>query len=297
MLTRLRYLLRETGLGLRRGGWMNWAAISTITVLLFLLGLGLQSTWQLDRLVNQFGNQLEVSVFLRPGVEAQSLQGQVAQLPQVARVQPVTKEQAWAQLSQDLGLQDVNAATAQLNGNPLVDELRVRARRPEAVLPLVKQLRSLRGVDEVQYLPEVLQRLQQLNQGLNGLGFGIIALLTFTALSVSTTTIRLIVLARRREIEIMKLVGATALWVSLPFLLQGLIFGLTGGLFAWLGMVTAQRFVMELLSQQPDFVQFLVKGIELEPSERALIPVLLLSFGGLVGLFGSLLAVGRFAFR
>jgi cell division transport system permease protein len=66
-LTKLDYLLRETLLGLRRGGWMNWAAISTVTVLLFLFGMSLQASWKLEGLLSQFGSQVEVSVYLDPG--------------------------------------------------------------------------------------------------------------------------------------------------------------------------------------------------------------------------------------
>jgi cell division transport system permease protein len=69
-LTKFDYLLRETLLGLRRGGWMNWAAISTVTVLLFLFGISLQASWKLEGLLNQFGSQVEVSVYLDPGAQA-----------------------------------------------------------------------------------------------------------------------------------------------------------------------------------------------------------------------------------
>ncbi len=276
---------------------MNGAAISTITVLLLLLGIGLQSTWQLDRLVNQFGNQLEVSVFLQSDTSATQILPKIEPLAGVDRIRTVTKEEAWEALAQDLGLADAKAATAQFNGNPLVDELRVRARTPEAVPTLVSQVRQIKGVDEVQYLPEILQQLQQLNRGINVLGLGVVTLLTITALAVITTTIRLIVVARRREIEIMKLVGATSLWICLPFVVQGMVFGLVGGAIAWGFLVGTQQFVAGLVSQQPDFVKFIVQGLELETGERFLLPAILMSFGGSVGIIGSFLAVGRMAWR
>jgi cell division transport system permease protein len=72
-LTKLDYLLRETLLGLRRGGWMNWAAVSTVTVLLFLFGMSLQASWKLEGLLNQFGSQVEVSVYLDPGAQIESV--------------------------------------------------------------------------------------------------------------------------------------------------------------------------------------------------------------------------------
>lgn len=89
--TKFDYLLRETGLGLRRGGWMNWAAISTVTVLLLLFGLSLQASWQLENLLNGFGNQLEISVFLNTGVEAVTLKPAIANLPEVQQVTAISK--------------------------------------------------------------------------------------------------------------------------------------------------------------------------------------------------------------
>ncbi|HEY9728131.1 MAG TPA: ABC transporter permease, partial [Chroococcales cyanobacterium] len=220
-VTKLDYLLRETLLGLQRGGWMNWAAISTVTVLLFLFGISLQATWKVEGLLNQFGSQVEVSVYLDPGAPIEKVLPRVRQLPDVTDVKTISKEQAWVSLTKELGLSDVEGATEQLEGNPLVDELKVKATNSKDVPTLAVKLAQVPGVDEVRYLDEVLQRMQQLNQGLSWVSLIIITVLSLTALAVITTTIRLIVMARRREIEIMQLVGATTVWIYLPFILQG----------------------------------------------------------------------------
>lgn len=295
--TKLDYLLRETFLGLRRGGWMNWAAISTITVLLFLFGISLQSTWQLERLLNQFGSQLEVSAYLESGFQASDMQAAVEQFPDVVAVTPITKEAAWASLVEDLGISDIAGATDQLRGNPLVDELKVKARDSEAVPTIADQLKQLNGIDEVRYIDEAVTRLAQLNQGLKWASAFVIAILTLTATAVITTTIRLIVLARRREIEVMQLVGATRAWIYLPFILQGATFGLAGAGVAWVLLFAIQRSLHEVAAQQADFIQFLAQGLSLTPHQLLLLPAALLGLGTLVGLMGSLLAVRKFALR
>lgn len=296
-LTKLDYLLRETLLGLKRGGWMNWAAVSTVTVLLFLFGTSLQASWQLEGLLNQFGNQLEVSVFLESGVQAETLEPAIAAMPEVTTVKAISKEEAWATLVKDLGVTDIQGATEQLNGNPLVDELKVKAHNSEGMPALAAQLAKLQGVDEVQYLPEVVQRLAQLNQGLNWISLMITSILTLTAIAVITTTIRLIVMTRRREIEIMQLVGATTAWIYLPFILQGITFGVAGAAIAWGLISSIQHFLGQLLTQQPDFIQFLSRNLQISPIKMLLLPLILLGFGGSVGLMGSLFAVRRFALR
>ncbi|NJO77965.1 MAG: ABC transporter permease [Cyanobacteria bacterium RM1_2_2] len=297
LLTKSDYLLRETLLGLKRGGWMNWAAVSTVTVLLFLFGISLQASWQLEGLLTQFGSQLEVSVYLDTGVQAADLQPSVAAMPEVATVTPVAKEAAWSALMREMGLSDIQGATDQLSGNPLVDELKVKVKNAEAVPVVAQKLQQMQGVDEVQYVDEAVQRISQLNQGLNWLSLGMITILTLTAIAVITTTIRLIVMARRREIEVMQLVGATTTWIYLPFILQGLVLGIVGSIVAWGLVAGVQEFLANLLTQQSEFIQFLTSTMRLSPYQTMLLPLALLGLGCSVGLLGSLLAVRRFAVR
>jgi len=296
-LTKLDYLLRETFLGLRRGGWMNWAAVSTVTVLLFLFGMSLQASWKLEGLLNQFGSQVEVFVYLDPGAQVEKVMPLVGKLPQVTEVKKISKEQAWASLVKELGISDIDDATEQLEGNPLVDELKVKARTSKDVPKLAEQLAKIPGVDDVQYMDEVLKRMQQLNQGLSWVSLAITTILTLTAVAVITTTIRLIVMARRREIEIMQLVGATTSWIYLPFILQGIAFGVAGAAIAWVLITSVQHFLANLLANGPDFIKYVAGGAQPNPIQLLLLPLLLFSLGSSVGLMGSLFAVRRFASR
>lgn len=294
-LSKFDYLCAETFLGIRRGGWMNWAAVSTVTVLLFLFGVSLQASWHLEGLLNQFGSQLEVSAYLETGISAATLQPVIEKMPEVAAVQGKTKEQVWGNLMQELGLSNLKDADHQIEGNPLVDELRVKARSSEQVPTLAKRLKALQGVDAVQYVDEAVQRLDQLNHGFNRASFAITAVLTLTAIAVISTTIRLIVTSRRQEIEVMQLVGATRGWIYLPFLMQGILFGVVGAAIAYGLIYGLQRFLTQLLADQADFVAFLADGLKLAPIDAILLPGILLLFGAAIGLMGSLFAVRRFA--
>lgn len=293
-LTKTDYLLHETLRGLRRGGWMNWAAMSTMTVLLFLFGVSLQASWQVEGLLNQFGSQLVISTYLDSGVDASSLTAQVRRLPGVVNVEAVSKEQAWAQLTDDLGLTDVSNASSQLRGNPLVDELKVKAREAEQVPQLARTLKEMGGVADVLYVSEVIQQLRELNQGLRWVSGTVVGLLSLTAIAVVTTTIRLIAIARRHEIEVMQLVGATRSWIYLPFLFQGVIFGIVGAGGSWGLLLAIQKGLKSVsATQQPAFVEFLINGLQLTPQQGFLLPAALLGLGTGIGLVGSVLAVKK----
>ncbi|MEB3229361.1 MAG: ABC transporter permease [Leptolyngbyaceae bacterium] len=296
-LTKADYLLRETLLGLQRGGWMNWAAISTVTVLLFLFGISLHASWQVERLLYDFGSQLEVSVYLEPGVAADTVNPMIQTLPNVSDVTIISKQEAWETLVREMGISDIAGATEQLNGNPLVDELKVKAIDSVAVPQLAEQLAAIEGVDAVSYVDEAVKRIAQLNKGLNWVSVAVTSVLTLTAIAVITTTIRLIVMARRREIEVMQLVGATSLWIYCPFILQGITFGIIGAGIAWSLILGLQFFLRQLIAQQPEFIQFLANDFQLDPHRRLLLPLVLLGLGSSVGIMGSLLAVRRISLK
>ncbi len=297
-LAKTDYLLHETLRGLSRGGWMNWAAMSTMTVLLFLFGVSLQASWQVEGLLNQFGSQLVISTYLDSGIDASSLTAQVQRLPGVVTVESISKEQAWAELTEDLGMSDVSNASNQLKGNPLVDELKVKAREAEQVPQLAKTLKAMSGVNDVLYISEVIQQLRDLNKGLRWVSLTVVGLLSMTAIAVVTTTIRLIAIARRHEIEVMQLVGATRSWIYLPFLLQGCTFGIVGASGSWGLLLAVQKGLKSLSnSQQPAFIEFLVNGLQLTAQQWFLLPTALLALGTGIGLVGSLLAVKKVATR
>jgi cell division transport system permease protein len=296
-LNKIRYLLQETFLGLRRGGWLNWAAVSTLLVLLFLVGIGVELSWGVDATVQSLGGQLEISVYLEPERQGVELQPQVAQLPHVAEVKVITKDQAWRNLLLEMGIQDEAAMETQLGENPLVDALRVKADSTEALGEVAERIRQLEGVDEVYYGDRIVEQLAQLQDMLRLGSLTITGVLALTAVAVITTTIRLIVMARRREIEVMQLVGATAAWIYLPFILQGCLFGVISAVGAWGLVLGSQQLLQELLEQLIALPFLKVMQADRSQLEFWLLPSMLLGMGVFLGTTSSLIAVRKSAGR
>lgn len=288
-LAKTRYVLEETWLGLRRGGWLNWAAVSTMAVLLFAVGSSVQVSWQLDSVLQSLGDRAEISVFLQPDVSAEALRATVNRLDDVVEVRAIDKDVAWEELIKVMGATDPEAVAESLGGNPLVDSLRVRATSAGALPVLAAALARVKGVDEVQYGSEAIARLERVRDGLQVGAIAVTGALAITAISVVTTTIRLIAIARRREIEVMQLVGATERWIYLPFFLQGACFGIFGALGAWgltaigrraAGNVLAQVFAMQIATAQSPLA-----------TERVSLPLLLVLAGVALGTGSSFVAV------
>ncbi len=283
--TQADYLLREAFTGLMRSGWMLWAAVSTLSALLFLLGLGLEVSWQMESALTKLGSQMEISVYLEPRARARQLEPRLNELVGVEQVQSTTREAAWASLQKELGVQ--GDATASLGGNPLVDSLRVRVRDPHQVVALAGQIKALPGVERVHFGSEAAERLGRVQEALRWVGIALTAILSTATVAVITNTIRLIVLSRSKEIEVMQLVGATPLRIVTPFIVEGLAFGVVGALCAW-GLLKVLGHLVEQKRQELlPFLEWQQTGSETE------LPAILFGVGISLGVLSSLLAVRR----
>ncbi len=288
-LTRTRYLARETQLGLWRGGWLNGAAVLTVAVLLYLFGFGFNIASQIDTAFQQLGSRLEITAYLAPDQAPESIQAQLAQLPNAAQVILVSKDQAWQELLQDLGASDINTAQENqgLIENPLVDEFKIIATRGEAVPELAKAVETIPGISSVQYLDQALASLQNLSRSAQRVGGILVIALALTAVAVIATVMQLLAVVRQPEIEIMELVGATPTWIYLPFLVQGAGLGVIGGLLAWGGISVTEQAILQWLGQQGDLLKLLGDLLAQSVLGGPGLLLVLLGLGAIVGLGGS----------
>jgi cell division transport system permease protein len=247
--------------------------------------------------LGQLGSQLEISVYLDENTVGESMQSRLLLVDGVASAKLIAKEDAWENLIKDLGATDLSQATQQLGGNPLVDEFKVRAVASDRVPDVAKRIAGLKGINEVWYTNEVVERIGQLRQALSNSSVAIVAIFTVIAIAVITTTIRLIVLARRREIEVMQLVGATAVWIYFPFVLQGIFFGITGAATAYVMLMLSLNLLGDAIVNQPELIKSLTLGLTTDLRVQFLLPMVLGIFGSIIGVLGSLLAVRRFSFN
>src|SRR5207237_10573145 len=171
--------------------------------------------------------------------------GRIAETERTASVRYVDRTQALQRLRTELG--DLGSALDGLPENPLPPSVEVTpagSPGPTEVRALAGRMGKLSHVVEVDYGREWLDRIEALGRAMRNFGTGALALVLAAALLVVANTIRLAVYARRDEIEIMKLVGATDAYVRTPFLLEGMLQGLAGAMLAVVGLELVQRLVI-----------------------------------------------------
>lgn len=247
----------------------------------------------LQRLSGSWDNQASLSVFLKdevPAKSAQHLAERIGEWTEVASVQLITPEQALAEFSAHSGFSDALEA---LDENPLPAVLIVLPEsansRPDAAEALQQRLRNLPEVELAQLDLEWVQRLTAMIEIARRGILVISALLALAVLLVIGNTIRLEIQNRRQEIVVTKLIGATNPFVRRPFLYSGLWYGVLGALLAWLLISTGFWLLAGPVTTlaglyQSDFVLRTLPLLSLAS---------LLGGGGLLGLLGSWLAVGR----
>ncbi len=286
-------LLRRAVMNLWRTPLPSLVAVLTMALALFL-GAGFLSALSGARaLLRAWGAEANLTLYLaQSATEAQgaALAERVRLEHAELTVALVGREEALTRLRTDM--RDLASALdgISVSALPLTVELSPRGQLTSAdVRKLAAQLARMPDVVDVEYGREWRDKLEELGRGLRTAGSAATALILGAAILVVANTIRLAVYARRDEIEIMKLVGATDSYVRMPFLLEGILQGLAGALIALCGLVAVHRVLLPRAQAAFAFTS----GATLGPIVPAHL-VALLAFGGAVGLLGSWLAVARF---
>lgn len=285
---KVKFFLGEVSRNFSRNTGMQVTAIGTVAITIVLLGLFLFMRGALADMGARLLDQIEVSAYMHADAtpdEVRAIARYLAQDPRVASAQLVPKRQALAELRERTkGTID----TALLTENPLPDKFRIKVRVPDDVAAVAASVRRLKGVDNVVYGQKIVQRLLQLGAVLRRIGIAVIVVFFAVAGIIISNTIRLTVFARRREIAIMQLVGATNTYIRLPFICEGLLDGLIGALLA-IGLLAIARAALwpRLLEALP-WAQ-----LTATPIDSRLLAGELILVGAAIGIVASWISVGR----
>jgi len=286
---KVRFFLSEVRNNFTRNVVMQLTAIGTVTIMIVLLGTFLFAQETVGKIGADIVRQIEISVFMKDTAtpdDARALTLAVRADPAVQSVVYIPKTEGLRQMRERLrGQIDMSLLT----GNPLPEALRVRVINSDSVHSVAERIAKLPNVANVEYQRDAVERLLRLSDVMGKVGLGFIVLLVLTAAIIISNTIRLTVYARRREIAIMQLVGASSIYIRLPFICEGFIDGLLGALLA-LALLALGRWQLwpKLLDALP-FIPLHDAGIDL-----GIFALQLLGVGAAVGIVASWISVGRY---
>ena len=233
MSTRFRFYVGEAVRSLRANLATTLAATVTVLIVMFFLGVFVALGSYLYAKVDQVRGETKVSVYLKDDVlnrQVGTLELRLRQNPDVKTVVYVSKAQALAKMKKQLGKD--NNVFKQLPVNPLPASLDVHLHDPGQAKAVAATVRGRPGVDSVNYGGKTADRVLRVGATIEAVVGGLILILAIAAVLLIANTIRLSIHSRRREIEVMKLVGATNWFVRMPFIIEGMLCGLVGAAVA-----------------------------------------------------------------
>ena len=228
------YFIREVGISLWRNNWMSFASIGTVAVSLFIAGVFLILVLNMNRLATTLESQVQINVYLMDDVsktERADIERDILDLPGVENAVYVDRDEALKRFRERLGDQSY-LLDALGDTNPLPDSFEVTMKDPLSVQSTAEIIGELPGVESAKYGQDVVEHLFDITRLMRLFGVVLMALLAGATLFIISNTIRLTVFARRKEIAIMKYVGATDWFIRWPFFLEGAVLGLIGGIVA-----------------------------------------------------------------
>lgn len=228
------YFIRETYKSIKRNGVMSFASVSTVTVSLLVLGMFLLIFLNTTNLAQYLESQVQITVYMQDSANAKDMEtmlGNLKKLNGVVSVKQVSKAEALNSFKKRLGEQE-NLLSALGTDNPFPNSFEVQVDVPERIKEIAPVIHKMPKVETAKFGQEVVEHLFSLTRILRFGGIILVFFLSLATLFIISNTIRLTVFARRKEVVIMKYVGATDWFIRWPFLLEGMTLGFWGAVFA-----------------------------------------------------------------
>ncbi|EGD52678.1 protein of unknown function DUF214 [Thermoanaerobacter ethanolicus JW 200] len=287
----LKYFLKEGFSNLARNRLMTIASITSVMAAMLILGLFLVIILNVNSLTNQVESQLELKAFLKDNISEQEVSqigNEIKTIPGVTSVVFESKEEALQKFKQQLGDKSYLAEGLEKD-NPLPQSYIVKVKDAGLMKDISNEIKQINGVDKVSYGQDVVDKLLGIIKIIRIVGLSIILILFIISIVIISNTIKLGVFARRREINIMKYIGATDWFIRWPFLIEGVVLGLVGALLSVALLVLIYGYVLDIINNKLIVFQLL-------PLEKIVGDILVYFslIGAIIGALGSGLSIKRF---
>jgi cell division transport system permease protein len=291
---RISFFLKEAFGSLRRNYFMTIAALVTVFLSIVVLGGVLVFVYTTDALLKEVEQKVEITVYLNTApdpeptpAQVEAMQTEIMGWSEVKSSVFVSKEDALARLKEDF--KDNPEILDGLTGNPLPASFEIALNDPQTVDTVAARFTGNAIVDEVSYGKEIADKLFSFTSQARNFLVIFIVLLGVVAILLISNTIRLSIFARKREVEIMKLVGATNWFIRWPFIIEGVTVGFFGALAATAVVLVLNSFLVGKIRTSLPFM-----AVPLDAVPYVFVTVALLAVGVVIGAVGAGIGLRRF---
>ncbi|MDR7237748.1 permease-like cell division protein FtsX [Neobacillus drentensis] len=284
---------RDSFKNISRNGWMTFASVSAVTVTLILVGVFFVIMMNLNRVAETIEDDVQIRVHIDVAAtpqDQQTLKSEIERIPEVKNVTFSSKKDELDNLVSSLGEEGKSFKLFEQD-NPLNDVFIVKTKNPTDTMKVAKQIEKSTYVAKVKYGQGKVEKLFKFIKASRNVGVVLIIGLFFTAIFLISNTIKITIIARRREIKIMRLVGATNTFIRWPFFLEGLWLGFLGSILPIILISIAYYRAYDYVT--PYLEGTFIKILPFDPFVYQVSGILIL-MGALIGVWGSLMSVRKF---
>lgn len=299
-MVRTRYFFSETFTSLKRNFFIGFTAITTVAITLFIVGFFAIIVYDIQGIMSSIKSQVELRVYLKDEISEELkeyIEQEIISWEETESVEYVSKDLALERFKKQNEGSDI---LKEIEGNPLPASFDITLNNPEKIDQVElrfydKDGNFIEGVDDVIYERKVVKPLFSITAIIGTIAFLIIIVLLLAAIVLIFNTIRLSIYARRKEIEVMKLVGATNWFVRIPFLFEGFFEGFAGSIISIILLYFIGNFL--LIKGERAIVDIMrIKELAIVGSGNVMLYVYVgvLVLGGLIGILSSIIALRRY---
>lgn len=228
--------LMEAYDSIKASGWSNVIVVSILAVALALFGGVLQLNSSIKQISQNLDTQVEFSVYLLDSVDPTEVAKSISKIEKVEKVEIISKNVAWERFKKRFNFEDSS-------GNPLPNTLHVNIRRPQDLDAVVEDVKTLSGIEQISYAPELFNGLERVRSILFSFGLLITLILAAGTITIVSNTIQLVIKGKSLEIEILRLVGVDDWFIRGPFIFHGIFYGVASALVAFIPLLFFQTFI------------------------------------------------------
>ncbi|WP_151733796.1 permease-like cell division protein FtsX [Paenibacillus tengchongensis] len=292
--------VREGFKNVFRNGWMSVASVTSIVVSLFVLGVFILLVLNVNSIADKADSQVQINVHLALNIDQSmidTVRNEIGAMPEVSKIEFISKEQGLKEFREDMGPDAAELLEGfDVDNNPLPDKLLVEVIQPTTVPFVAEKIEALnenhpeQPIYKVNYGKGSVETLFKITRAVRNIGLIFVAGLALISMFLISNTIRVTILARRKEIGIMKLVGATNYFIRWPFFVEGALIGLVGSLVTSGILYLGYTALTNSVQGDP------MLGLSLVPFADIWLYLcgLLVGLGVLIGIWGSTVSIRKF---
>jgi len=282
------FFLKETIDGIRQHSTGSFVTILQVFISLYFLGMSLLVITNINHIIDGFLDNLEIKAYLSDEVsikQAAELEDKILSLQGVREVKYVSKEEAFGFMQERTAIDISDLVTK----NPLPASINITAKNPKIASEIAGMVRSLEGVDDVTYGEEQLSKILPFFYGAELFSFLLAIFIAAVTMITIANTVRLAIYARRKEIQIMQLVGATGWFIRIPFVLEGFVYGMVGSGLALISEAIVYSIILNIIAAKKIFLPLIIDFNLMIVN----LTIMMFVLGAFIGIIASLIAVGK----